>query len=136
MSDVCTGVFAKRRGCTRGCCCAVGFDVCLLWLVRTAGCSGIHFHRVLSGKEVLLGQRMLYEMIGTRAVEYSSEHAQLQSSKDSSQIECSTWFLHQRAISNCRQYCFGLLGLISAVLYLYIYIYKYIYIYIYIYIYN
>ena len=43
-------------------------------------------------------------------LEYSSEHAQLQNSKDSSQIECSIWFLHQRAISNCRQYCFGLLG--------------------------
>ena len=59
-------------------------------------------------------------------LEYSSEHAQLQNSKDSSQIECSIWFLHQRAISNCRQYCFGLLGLISAV-YIYIYIYIYIY---------
>ena len=46
----------------------VGFYVCLFWLVRTAGCSGIHFHRVLSGKEVLLGQRMLYQMIGTTAV--------------------------------------------------------------------
>ena len=46
-------------------------------------------------------------------LEYSSEHAQVQNSKDSSQIECSIWFLHQRAISNCRQYCFGLLGLIS-----------------------
>ena len=54
-------------------------------------------------------------------LEYSSEHAQLQSSKDSSQIECSIWFLHQRAISNCRQYCFGLLGLISAYIYIYIF---------------
>ena len=44
-------------------------------------------------------------------LEYSSERAQLLNSKDSSQIECSIWFLHQRAISNCRQYCFGLLGL-------------------------
>ena len=68
MSDVCTGVFAKQGGCTRGCCCAVGFYVCLLWLVRTVGCSGIHFHRVLSGKEVLLGQRMLYQMIGMTVV--------------------------------------------------------------------
>ena len=57
-------------------------------------------------------------------LEYSSERAQLLNSKDSSQIECSIWFLHQRAISNCRQYCFGLLGLISAVLYIYIYIYS------------
>ena len=57
-------------------------------------------------------------------LEYSSEHAQLQNSKDSSQIECSIWFLHQRAISNCRQYCFGLLGLISAVhTYIHIYIF-------------
>ena len=38
---------------------------------------------------------------------------QLLNSKDSSQIECSIWFLHQRAISNCSKYCFGLLGLIS-----------------------
>ena len=45
---------------------------------------------------------------------YSSERVQLQNSKDSSQIECLIWFLHQRAISNCRQYCFGLLSLISA----------------------
>ena len=69
MSDVCTGVFAKRRVVPEDVnCCVVGFYVCLLWLVRTAGCSGIHFHRVLSGKEVLLGQRMLYQMIGTTAV--------------------------------------------------------------------
>ena len=68
MCDVGTGVFAKGKGCTRGCCCVVGFDVCLFWPVRTAGCSGIHFHRVLSGKEVLLGQRMLYQMIETTAV--------------------------------------------------------------------
>ena len=33
-------------------------------------------------------------------LEYSSEHAQVQNSKDSSQIECSIWLLHQRAISN------------------------------------
>ena len=46
-------------------------------------------------------------------LEYSSERAQLLNSKDSSQIECSIWFLHQRAISNCRQYCLGLLVLIS-----------------------
>ena len=32
-------------------------------------------------------------------LEYSSEHAQLQNSKGSSQIECSICFLHQRAIS-------------------------------------
>ena len=31
-------------------------------------------------------------------LEYSSERAQLLNSKDSSQIECSIWFLHQRAI--------------------------------------
>ena len=46
-------------------------------------------------------------------LEYTSEHAQLQNSKDSPQIDCSIWFLHQRAISNCRQCCFGLLGLIN-----------------------
>ena len=57
-------MFLLKGGLYRGCCCVVGFYVCLLWLVRTAGCSGIHFHRVLSGKEVLLGQRMLYQMIG------------------------------------------------------------------------
>ena len=69
MSDVGTGVSANERECcTRGCCCVVGFYVCLLSLVRNAGYSGIHFHRVLSGKEVLLGQRMLYQMIGTTAV--------------------------------------------------------------------
>ena len=69
MSDVGTGIFAKGRvQCIRGCCCVVGFSVCLLWLVRTAGCSGIHFHRVLSGKEVRLGQRMLYQMIRTTVV--------------------------------------------------------------------
>ena len=48
-------------------------------------------------------------------------------SKDSSQIECLIWFLHQRAVSNYRQYCFGLLGLISAVLilrWISIYIYR------------
>ena len=50
-------------------------------------------------------------------LEHSSEHAQLLNSKDSSQIECSVLFLHQRAI------------------YIYIYIYIYVYIYIYIYIY-
>ena len=65
MSDVCTGVFAKGRVVQED---VVGFYVCLLWLVRIAGCSGIHFHRVLSGKEVLLGQRMLCQMIGTTAV--------------------------------------------------------------------
>ena len=32
-------------------------------------------------------------------LETSSERAQLLNSKDSSQIECSIWFLHQRAIS-------------------------------------
>ena len=40
---------------------------CFGWF-RTAGCSGIHFHRVLSGREVQLGQRMLCEMIGTTVV--------------------------------------------------------------------
>ena len=39
-----------------------------LRLLALAGCSGIYFHPVLSGKEVLLGQRMLYQMIGTTAV--------------------------------------------------------------------
>ena len=67
MSDVGTGVLLKGELYQR-CCCVVGFSVCLLWLVRTAGCSGIHFHRVLSGKEVRLGQRMLCQMIGTRVV--------------------------------------------------------------------
>ena len=33
----------------------------------------------------------------------------MQNSKDSSQIESSIWFLHQRAIYNCRQYYFCLL---------------------------
>ena len=42
-------------------------------------------------------------------------------------VECSIWtwkqsFVCQRAISNCRQYCFGLLGLISAV-YIYIFLF-------------
>ena len=37
-------------------------------------------------------------------LEYSSEHAQFPNSKDSSQIECSIWILHQRAISDYRQY--------------------------------
>ena len=57
----------QNNGCTAGYC-VVGFCVCLLWLVRTAGCSGIHFHRVVSGKDVLLGQRMLHQMIGTTAI--------------------------------------------------------------------
>ena len=57
----------QNNGCTAGYC-VVGFCVCLLWLVRTAGCSGIHFRQVVSGKEVLLGQRMLHQMIGTTAV--------------------------------------------------------------------
>ena len=49
----------QKEGCTRGCCCVVGFSVCLPWLVRTVGCSGSHFRRVLSGKEVWLGQDSL-----------------------------------------------------------------------------
>ena len=69
MSDVCTGVFAKRGVVPED---VVALSVftfaCFGWFVRTAGCSGIHFHRVLSGKEVLLGQRMLYQMIGMTAV--------------------------------------------------------------------
>ena len=63
MSDVCTGVFAKGR--------VVPEDVIALSVFTFAcfgWCSGIHFHRVLSGKEVLLGQRMLCQMIGTKAV--------------------------------------------------------------------
>ena len=35
MSDVGTGVLAKGRVVPGGCCCVVGFSVCLLWLVRT-----------------------------------------------------------------------------------------------------
>ena len=68
MSDVGTGVFAKRRVVPEDVVALSVFYVCLFWLVRTAGCSGIHFHQVLSGKEVLLGRRMLYQMIGTTAV--------------------------------------------------------------------
>jgi len=77
-----------------------------------------------SPERLVIGNVFTWEVTHTKYIyiarvlklEYSSEHAQLQNSKDSSQIECSIWFLHQRAISNCRQYCFGLVGLISAML--------------------
>ena len=68
MSDVGTGVFAKRRVVPEDVVALSVFPFCLLLLVRTAGCSGIHFHRVLSGKEVRLGQRMLCQMIRTTVV--------------------------------------------------------------------
>ena len=59
MSDVCTGVFAKWG--------VVPEDVVAL-SVLTFACFGWFVHRELSGKEVLLGQRMLYQMIGMTAV--------------------------------------------------------------------
>ena len=68
VSNVGAGVLAKKEGCTRGCCCVVGFSVCLFWLVRAVVCGGIHFRRVLSGTEGRLGQRMLCQMIGTTVV--------------------------------------------------------------------
>ena len=44
MSDVGTGVFAKGRVVPEDVVALSVFFACLFWLVRTAGCSGIHFH--------------------------------------------------------------------------------------------
>ena len=61
MSDVCTGVFAKGRVVPED---AVALSVftfaCFGWFVL----QGV----VLSGKEVLLGQRMLYQMIRSTSI--------------------------------------------------------------------
>ena len=66
MSDVGTDVFAKGRIVPEDVVALLVFTFpCFGWFVLQGG---IHFHRVLSGKEVLLGQRMLYHMIGTTAV--------------------------------------------------------------------
>ena len=69
MFHVGTGVFAKTGVVPEDLIgCVFSFSNCLLWLVRTVGCSGIHFRRVLSGKEVLFGQKMLCQMIGMTVV--------------------------------------------------------------------
>ena len=63
MSDVGTGIFAKGRVVPEDVVALSAFPVAFF-----AGCSCIHFHRVLSGKEVWLGQRMLCQVIETTVV--------------------------------------------------------------------
>ena len=52
MFHVGTGVLAKTGVVPEDLIrCVFNFPICLLWLVRTVGCSGIRFLRVLSGME-------------------------------------------------------------------------------------
>ena len=69
MFHVGAGVLAKTGVVPEDLICYVfSFSICLLWLVRTVGCSGIRFRRVLSGVEerlrLLMPAGMFFVLIG------------------------------------------------------------------------
>ena len=69
MFHVGTGVHAKTGVVPEDLICYVfSFAICLLWLVRTVGCSGIRFLRVLSGMKerlrLLMAAGIFFLVIG------------------------------------------------------------------------
>ena len=69
MFHVGTGVLAKTGVVPEDLiCCVFSFSICLLWLVRTVGFSGIRFRGVLSGMEerlrLLMPAGMFFVVIG------------------------------------------------------------------------